>query len=310
MHIFNGTVCEISSNNLKHIGAGYQGHVFSAEMNCPNNGAMQVAVKVVARPKGLVKDFRNDTWVYQSLEDKHKKKFKALYKRLTANATHHHHILNNFALTFGTVDIPSAWLSDAVKMANQDSELHAAYREVELDESQGDDDVLVGEVTELVPGGPIYPDSGGDSVIWTPDTKRLIVKDLIRMFRHMYDRMVAHDDIFGKHVFFSPFFNRTTLIDFGYAKTLDQKSQKEQKSLQQREVWNMLSVIGNLCMHQENRFKRRFGKVYPKTKLETLMKRLIPALEKCNFNQTMAWNETSILNTEETFQALADWSSS
>ena len=305
VHLFNGTVCEIPSK-LKHVGVGYQGHVFSAEMNCPN-GAMHVAVKVFARPMGVTKNFRNDTWVYNSLGDTGKEKSQALYDRLMTNVTHD--IQKYFALTLGTVDIPPVLLWDAVKVANQDTKVQAKFKEVVFSESQGDN-VLVAEAAEFVSGDPIYPDSGEKGVIWTPEEKRLIVKDLVRMFRHMHDRKVAHDDVFGCHVLFSPFFNQTKLIDFGYASFVDKKPRKRWSRLQQFEMWNLLSLIGNLCIHQENQFNVVFHKATHRTNPERLMKRLMPALEKCNFNRNMTWNEDSMINTERTFQALADWSSS
>jgi len=295
VQIFNGTVCEISSK-LKHVGVGYQGHVFSAIMNCPN-GAMHVAVKVAARPKGLTRNFKRDTWVYKSLNNKDKGKSEALYERLMVNATHD--IQNYFALTLGTADVPPPLLSDAVKAANQDSTVQAMFKELELE-----DHVLVCEVQEFVPGYPLDAKSG---VIWTPETKHLIIKDLVRMFRHMYDRNVVHSDIFLKHVFFSPVSNQTKLIDFGYAFFVD--STKRRNRLQNFELWNLFSLIGNLCMHQENRIKPIFRKADHRTDSRKLKEKLIPALEKCNFNQTMVWNERSMVNTAETLQTLADWSS-
>ena len=303
--LFNGTVCEISSK-LKHVGVGYQGHVFSADMNCPK-GTMHVAVKLVARPMGLSTNFKRDTWKYMSLGNKGKEKSKALYDRLMVNATYD--IQNYFALTLGTADIPPVLLSDAVTVANQDSKVKAKFKEVVISEGQGDN-VLVAEVTEFVPGGPVYPEKGESGAIFTPETKRLIVKDLVRMFRHMYDRKVAHNDVFGKHVFFSLLSNQTKLIDFGYASILDNKPRKRRDRLRQFEVWNLLAIIGNLCMHEETPFKTVFFKAGHRTDPERLMKKLIPALEMCNFKQNMAWTEQLLLNTEQTFQALAEWSSS
>jgi len=171
------------------------------------------------------------------------------------------------------------------------------------------DRVLVCEVAEFVPGYPL--DDGNSGAIWTPETKRLIAKDLVQMFRHMYERKVVHWDVFLKHVFFSPVSNQTKLIDFGYAFFVDKKKATRRDRLQQIEMWNLFGLIGNLCMHhQENRIKAIFRKADHSTDSRKLKKRLIPALEKCNFNQTMAWNEQSMINTEETFQALADWISS
>ena len=93
----------------------------------------------------------------------------------------------------------------------------------------------------------------------------VVAKDIICMYRHMYERKLIHQDISFDHLHYNKNTKITSLIDFSRVDVLpDTSSVKKNKHhqattritiLQQTQLYQLITILGNVCSASFNKYQ-------------------------------------------------------
>jgi len=305
-HLYAGITGCYVTGKLKYIDCGYDGHVYSADMYCSGDKRRprRIVLKVTTRPVDGSKDPKAPR-MYTSDDLTLRKKEEKLYYQLLGSTTEG--FKKHFAIPLGAVNIPHAMLYEGMEQANNDC-VDGRYDGI-INSTNEAATVVSADILDFVSGKNL-----GEALRENPslETRRHIVRELVKMYHHMYDRKVLHCDISCAHIVVSG--NQTTLIDF-YRHSIE-TNDPNLAHRQQTQLWQLLSLIGNVCTDTMGHEREmdfsvpvcacNLGRPDELADPSDLMKRLKPALKKCSHG--FKWRNVTMDNTEQTYTDLLKWS--
>ena len=217
-------------------------------------------------------------------------------------------IMRHFIIPFATASFPRPVLET---MKNRSESLCYQNTEIVLGsihDNNGNEQEIQAKVTLFVSGQDLLDMIGH----MTGDLQHQVIKDLVYMFRLMYDRGLLHNDVSLPHVIVDSH-NITSLIDYDrstIAKDVERWEPWFDKHMR-REQWDLLALIGNICYNKEHPVEFEVPPKPTPDQIDELMTRLVPVLNDCGFenNATMAWNKEILLSNDiaTTYRSLAEW---
>ena len=120
---------------------------------------------------------------------------------------------------------------------------------------------------------------------------RLLVKDIVWMYRHMHEHNFVHNDIILRHFYYDG--NAASLIDFSRFDVLQENSDEEMGKIwkQKVQLYELLTLLANIC----TRFRPDFEDfVLFDTVDKANVRELVAALEECDFDNQPLSNSTSM----------------
>ena len=218
---------------------------------------------------------------YKSDTEETVEKQRLLYQRLVLaprdkddinnNAALHQkrRILQHFALRLGSVQVPLSMIQRAVASANQRLTSHSPYRSVVFPVAgynhypRGGGDSHNNESDRLALRGQVYAHlrdaimvqdlfatskhhRNGQQENNLP-VRQAIVRDLIFMYRHMFQQRVVVCDVKWPHLIYSNTANHTTMIDFDDFRFFRDNAGGRYNAVWQ--LWQLLVLLADLCDH-------------------------------------------------------------
>lgn len=301
----DGTVgCSISGK-LNYLDCGFGGHIYTAEMDCPGKQRKRTILKVKTKlvnetnPKG--------PRMYTSFESTEVQRNQVLHKQLFSNATKE--FRSYFAVPLGmAVNISHGLLHEGIKQANEDC-VKGRYDGL-VHSTNSEHTVLQGSVLPFISGKNLC-----GILAENPSTgmRQQIVRGLVKMYRHMYERQILHCDISCYHFMISG--GQTTLIDF--ERYMIATNDPHLKDRQHTQLWQLLFLIGDVCTDKTgDESEMKFGVPMNSCNLQrkgdfnpaSMMKRLVSAMNKCGFERNFTWRNETLENAKRTYNDLAKWS--
>ena len=349
-----------------HLGSGYNGQVFAVpNILCDgdnNDKPSDIVLKLKIFPANQSDEIKFRTGrigTYRSETDE--QKHYALYERLVLadDPTAACHTLQHFALRLGTVDVPLHMVQNAVQSANLHLSMASSYRAMQFpvkDYPHNSNDKhglsIQSQVFARVGGNTQKGDThaprnlravSADSKT-TANTRQHIVRDLVFIYRHMYQYGVLVCDMKLEHFLEQSSTDHqptTTMIDFDdFRYTVSSNHKRYQSSLlgkyaQQWQQWQLLVLLAHVCDYQSFTSQARFGKLLAPAGLASIAcgakggdATLLPQAEvyfagplsKCGFsddddddddsssNELWKAGNKTLEHTADFYQALTDWS--
>lgn len=298
--LFNETAgCTITpSSDLTFLGSGDRGHAFSTFMTCSNGNRELVAIKVAKTWDGKAPQYISASNVDQK---------RALYERMLANSDPS--ASKFFSVQLGTATLQRDMLYEAMNQANE--HVHRKVLNVTDDKANSS---IVADVFAVSSGDELaHVLRGRGSKQPLPlDVRRQIAKDLVYIYRHLYEKGVVHCDVRMNHVLFSQADMQTMLIDFEEFRFVDEIDEKYRLGTQQEQLWQLFALLGNACAHQGSTLHFKFDVPWSscnyRTKNKTdVIQRLVPALGECRFDSPMVWRNETGIDVAQTYRDLANW---
>ena len=178
--------------------------------------------------------------------------------------------------------------------------------------------VIVASLIPLSNGQPLSKKLDGKHM--QVSDKLQIVRDLVRMYRQMYERRIIHMEVMARHIFYSVRKKRTTIIDFNLHENL-KKEDPDCLRWQEWQLYQLLTLIGDLCAYEKRstllpaslqrkplyKVEHLTGGHHPDTFPPSLNK-LIPPMRKCHFDEELPSSIMNMKNMTQRYEKLVLWS--
>lgn len=354
----DGSGCSLIGSSFKFLGCGFNGHAFSVLTACDtatlqNKDEGRIVVKLTSkavtnstlhndtRPLGMYANEtrgRSNSVLYERF-------FRFVHQQRMSHEERENYqkkILQHFILQIGVVHIPPSLLQYAALDFNRSVTRAMRFRGIvplQHDPQHTDDEpsVVKGELYELLSGSTAIPFWLGHKHNRMEEEGRQqhVVRQLVFMYRHMYERGILHCDMKLDHLMYSPLTNTTSIIDFDVyrlnpmppqvdrelATATTEKRKKVLETLlkQKKQQWQLLVLIANICdskaqQSQQKELPLAWGQVLcngdegPEIALVDPQQHFAAIFDKCKFDTPMVWSADMINHTRDTYQALAEWS--
>ncbi|KAL7525113.1 hypothetical protein ACHAWF_001218 [Thalassiosira exigua] len=303
--------CTLSDPELRFLGGGMDGHAFLARVECslPSDRTNSIVIKLPIRRHG------EQVHKYLSIDDKERgvnSNAKLLYQHMLTNSTERD-VLKNFAIPLGTVRVSKK----SLRIDKNEEERNVRRFGMAINGTR--ENWITGRVMPHVEGGSlaqILHNAKRRGI--ERSLRRRIARDLVRMYRHMYERGVVHCDISPTHFKWDDASNTTVLIDFDRHLLMDRDVRRDDVALRRNithnQQWQMLGMICNLCLGKEdacdvpnNVGRKRYLSLPGRTEF------LKEALKECRFPDVISFPApTNVNETDESvaqlYDALSLWS--
>lgn len=301
--------CRLSSG-LEFLGRGNDGHVYAASMVCTNrNKKTPIAIKVPTRHTSNIGNY------YVVNEDaKTWNQRKELFQRMMSKNSSKDVLNRYFTIHLGSIELPLEMLRDTNRAGNHHGAVKAQRQGLIVNST--DNQALQnhtikaqvfrftdGEKTDNILKSNSFPQTG----------RQQIVRDLVFMYKYMYERDIVHCDISARHILYSGSRRETSLIDFERFLTM-QPDTKDRTKIKMAQLWQLLVLIANMCTYAGGKPEfRPKNNVCIKKNLNAhsvpfLDEHVRPAMEQCGFAGQLDWSRFDLKSTRQAYEILSDWS--
>ena len=286
--------CRLDESRIEFLDCGHDGDVYTAPLmgDCGiARGGAKVAIEFSTT---FLDGFRQKRYLRTNRDDG-----KWLHRTLVTNTTSEaetQRIMRHFIVPFATANFPRPVLET---MKNQSETLCYQNAKVTLesvDDSKDSEQAFLAKVT-LFASGQNGMDMMGHM---TRDLQHRAIKDLVYVFRLMYDRGLLHNDVSLAHVIVGRD-NITSLIDYDRSKVAKDAEGWEPSFDEhiRREQWDLLALIGNICYNKKGHVEFEIPPKPTPDEMNEIMARLEPVLNECGFE-----SNNVVAGTEKCYSAI------
>jgi hypothetical protein len=295
-----------ASEHLEYVDCGFDGHIYATELYCHGQKTRRVIIKVKTILVNGTSHF-SGARMYTSYDHTDQPIKRALHHLLLSKNTRRE-LDDQFVVPIGIAHVPHGLLHEGIKKANDDCVV-GRYEGL-IHSTNHASTMLEAYVLPFVRGKLLCNVLRENPAI---ATRQQIVRGLVSIYRHMYERQIFHCDISCYHFLIDG--NQTALIDFQRHVI----APNELAHRQQTQLWQLLFLIGDTCTDTTgDESTMKFGvpmnscNLRKKGEFDTvsMMNGLNPAMNECSFPQNFPWNNQTLESIEQTYKDLALWSNS
>ena len=356
-------------SDLRLLGCGYDGQAFVATMICQRNAPIEndnklttsndsslytkhVILKVKTAHNPRNPDYANHGYVSET--DSDIDQMKITYQTLNGNDTTPL-MRKHFILPFGMVHIPRHMLYEAIRAKTNDNndanDNEALILELPcnailpessslmkpspsgatqpIEHAIATESPILATVMEAAPGKSL--DLKYVTHIHSKHHRHKVVKDLICMYQHMYERNFIHQDIKFKHIYYADdgddddndtqqsTSTTTSLIDYNRIDMIlnhNHKKYKIKDRLQQVQVMQLLILVSNICIQDHRHFEVPnyvTTKILKDLATTQNFKKWIKSMKQCEFQDSYldslyaTMTEKKVIIPQQVYQHLSNW---
>ena len=304
----HGQDCRLLQN-VTVLGCGRDGHAFHATMICSSFSGFSVSHHVVLKVPISYNESLKPKAVYTSETESGLEEWKRTRNILLGNTTQN--IRQHFVLPMGTVRVSVPVLMKEIE-TNRKSPQNCLELLPPASNATKSNATTYSSTTIPYVHGAVMK-FAGERKVWPPeltipDDRRRVVKDLVCIYQHMYERKFIHQDISFFHFHYDA--NRVSLIDFNRAEL---SGNNKRLQIQQ---FQLMSLICNVCAQEKEKFE--VPNRVSSSNIDELLEKLTSlnwtlGLEQCEFENhsspttSLFWKESS---TEQIYHTLSQWTGS